>query len=72
MSSKEATKAIRALSKALHLGMMNIVSKLGLAESLGKQAEDPLEDVLEVISVTKPKMCIEITQRHDGTLSYLM
>ena len=58
MSSKEATKAIRALSKVLHLGMMNIVSKLGLAESLGKQAEDPLEDVLEVMPMMKPEVCI--------------
>ena len=39
-SSEEATEAISALSKAsLHLGMTNVVRELGLAESLGKQAE---------------------------------
>ena len=44
-SSEEATKAIHALSKgALQLGIMPIMSKLGLAESLGKQAEDPLAE----------------------------
>ena len=62
-SSEEATEAIRALSKAaLHLGMTNVVSELGLAESLGKQAEDPLEDVPEVMPVTKPKVCIMFVQ----------
>ena len=36
-SSEEATEAIRALSKAaLHLGMMNVLSELELAEVLGK------------------------------------
>ena len=56
-SSKEATKAIHMLSKAaLHLGMTNVTGKL--AESLGKQAEDSLEDVLEMMPVTKSKVCI--------------
>ena len=58
-SSEEATEAIRALSKAaLHLGMINVVSERGLADSLGKQAEDPLGDVPKVMPVTKPKVCI--------------
>ena len=37
-SSEEATEAICTLFKAaLHLGMTNVVGKLGLAESLRKQ-----------------------------------
>ena len=53
MSSEETTEAIRMLpNAALHLGMTNVVGELGLAEWLGKQDEDPLEDASEVTSVT--------------------
>ena len=63
-SSEEATKAIRALPRAaLYLGVMNVMSGHGLAESLGKQAKDWLEDVPEVMPVTKPKVCIMFVQR---------
>ena len=56
-SNEEATEAIKALSKAAaELGLSSVVKELGLAEFLGKEIEDPLEDVPEVIPVTRPKV----------------
>ena len=87
-SREEATEAICTLPHAaLHLCVTNVMSKLILVGSLGKQAEDPLENVSEVTPVTKPKVCnvfcgvqydahclqkIEMTHWHDGTLSHLV
>ena len=56
-SDAEATEAIRELSKAaVHMGLTNVINELGLAESLGKQVEDPRADVPEVIPVMKAKV----------------
>ena len=56
-NSDEATEAIKALSRAaVTMGLSTVVSELGLVESLGKQLEDPLADVPEVVPVTRPKV----------------
>ncbi len=56
-SNEEATEAIKALSRAaVQMGLASVVSELGLADSLGRQTEDPLADVPEATPVTKPKV----------------
>lgn len=56
-SSEEANEAIRLLSRAaVNMGLSKVVNELGMAESLGRQGLDVLEDVPEAIPVTKPKV----------------
>ena len=69
-SDEEATQAIQALSRAaVHMGLSEVVSELGLAESLGKQVEDPLENVPEVVPVRKVDVSVAfryLPQRRHG------
>ncbi|EJF55919.1 DNA/RNA polymerase [Dichomitus squalens LYAD-421 SS1] len=70
-SNEEATEAIKALSKAAaEMGLASVVNELGLTEFLGKQIEDPLEDVPEVVPVMRPKK-IEVVQHDDGRVTQL-
>ncbi|EIW56833.1 DNA/RNA polymerase [Trametes versicolor FP-101664 SS1] len=63
-TSEEATEAIKALSRAaVEMGLSSVVNELGLADSLGRQVDDPLEDVPEAIPVMKTK------RNEDGTVS---
>ena len=56
-SNEEATEGMKALSRAAaEMGLSSIVSELGLADVLGKQLEDPLQDVPEVVPVMKRKV----------------
>ncbi|KAH9856180.1 DNA/RNA polymerase [Lenzites betulinus] len=65
-TNDEATEAIKALSRAaVQMGLSSVVNELGLADSLGRQVDDPLEDVPEAIPVMKSK------RREDGTISHL-
>ncbi|KAI0753612.1 DNA/RNA polymerase [Fomes fomentarius] len=69
-SNEEAMEAIKALSRAaVQMGLTSVVSELGLADSLGRQTEDPLADVPEATPVTKPKSAIEVVSSEDGTVS---
>ncbi|KAI0371016.1 DNA/RNA polymerase [Pilatotrama ljubarskyi] len=55
-TNEEATEAIKALSRAaVQMGLVSVVNELGLADSLGRTVEDPLENVPEAIPVTKAK-----------------
>ncbi|KAI1795428.1 DNA/RNA polymerase [Ganoderma leucocontextum] len=70
-SNEEATEAIKALSRAAaEMGLSSVVNELGLVDFLGKQLEDPLEDVPEVVPVMKRKN-IEVVQQDDGTVTQL-
>ena len=56
-TDEEANEAIKALSRAaVQMGLSSVVTELGMAESLGRQAADPLEDVPEVVPVVKAKV----------------
>ncbi|TFK81972.1 DNA/RNA polymerase [Polyporus arcularius HHB13444] len=70
-TDEEANEAIKALSKAaVQMGLSSVVSELGMAESLGRQAPDPLEDVPEVVPVMKAKTPeLEVKHLEDGTVS---
>ncbi|KAI0776637.1 DNA/RNA polymerase [Trametes elegans] len=73
-TNEEASQAIKALSKAaVQMGLSSVVNELGLADSLGRQVEDPLEDVPEVLPVVKTKNLPEVKVKHkeDGTVSQL-
>ncbi|KAI8992792.1 DNA/RNA polymerase [Trametes punicea] len=77
-TNEEATQAIKALSKAaVQMGLSSVVNELGLADSLGRQVDDPLEDVPEAIPVMKFKVGaqslpdVEVKRREDGTVAEL-
>ncbi|KAI0334261.1 DNA/RNA polymerase [Cubamyces sp. BRFM 1775] len=66
-TNEEATQAIKALSRAaVQMGLSSVVNELGLADSLGRQVDDPLEKVPEAIPVMKPSK-----RNEDGTVSEL-
>ncbi|OBZ74536.1 DNA-directed RNA polymerase, mitochondrial [Grifola frondosa] len=70
-SNEEATEAIKHLSKAaVAMDLANVVNELGLADSLGREVEDPLENVPEAIPVLrlkKKQQEIHVTRSEDGT-----
>ncbi|RPD76822.1 DNA/RNA polymerase [Lentinus tigrinus ALCF2SS1-7] len=72
-TDEEANAAIKALSRAaVEMGLSRVVTELGMAESLGRQAVDPLEDVPEVVPVVKAKTPeVEVIHQEDGTVSEL-
>lgn len=56
-TSEEASEVIQALSKAaVEMGLPKVVNELGMAESLGREHVDPLEDVPEAIPVMRAKV----------------
>ena len=56
-TSEEAARAIRDLSKAaVELNLSRIVNELGMADVLGRQTDDVLENVPEAIPVLKLKV----------------
>ncbi|OCH85018.1 DNA/RNA polymerase [Obba rivulosa] len=69
-SSEEANEVIRLLSRAaVNMGLAKVVNELGMAESLGRQGLDPLEDVPEAIPVMKPKKpSINVIHSEDGSV----
>ncbi|CCL99811.1 uncharacterized protein FIBRA_01835 [Fibroporia radiculosa] len=70
-SNDEASQAIQALSKAaVEMGLSKIVNELGMAESLGRQEADPLEDVPEAKPVLRRKKLenIQMTHAEDGRI----
>lgn len=71
-TSEEATEAIKALSRAaVEMGLSSVVNELGLADSLGRQVDDPLEDVPEAIPVMKTKVCSLILFPISSILTYI-
>lgn len=55
-SSEEAEEIIKLLSRAaVDMNLSKVVTELGAAEVLGRQTEDPLEGVPEVVPVLKEK-----------------
>ncbi|KAI0632722.1 DNA/RNA polymerase [Trametes polyzona] len=73
-TNEEATAAIKALSRAaVQMGLSSVVNELGLADSLGRQVDDPLEDVPEAIPVTKTKDIpnVQVKRTEDGSITQL-
>ncbi|OSX56620.1 hypothetical protein POSPLADRAFT_1175011 [Postia placenta MAD-698-R-SB12] len=64
-SNEEASQAIQLLSKAAaEMGMSKVVNELGMAETLGRQEVDPLEDVPEALPVLK----LKVAHAEDGSV----
>lgn len=58
-TSEEASRAIRDLSKAaVETNMSWVVTELGMADVMGRQMEDPLQDVPEANPVLRLKVCL--------------
>ncbi|KAI9061872.1 DNA/RNA polymerase [Trametes sanguinea] len=73
-TNDEATEAIKALSRAaMQMGLSSVVNELGLAESLGRQLDDPLENVPEALPVVKIKNLpdVEVKRGEDGSVTAL-
>ncbi|OSD03827.1 DNA/RNA polymerase [Trametes coccinea BRFM310] len=73
-TDEEATEAIKALSRAaVQMGLSSVVNELGLADSLGRQQDDPLENVPEAVPVVKVKTLpdIEVKRAEDGSVTAL-
>ena len=70
-TSDEASQAIQLLSKAaVNMGLSNVVNELGMAESLGREEDDPLDDVPEVMPVKRRKKVddVHVMLAEDGTV----
>ncbi|KZT65062.1 DNA/RNA polymerase [Daedalea quercina L-15889] len=71
-TSDEASQAIQLLSKAaVEMGLSNVVNELGMVDSLGREEEDPLEDVPEAIPVkrrSKKTDDIRVVLADDGSV----
>ncbi|KAH9925646.1 DNA/RNA polymerase [Epithele typhae] len=72
VDNEEAQEAITALSRAaVEKGHSAVISELGLAQELGKQYEDPRENVPDVIPVTR-KVSIKVARNPDGSISQVV
>lgn len=70
-TSDEASQVIQLLSKAaVEMGLSNVVSELGMAESLGREEDDLLDDVPEAIPVKRRKKVDDVHAMlaEDGTM----
>ncbi|KAH9919050.1 DNA/RNA polymerase [Fomitopsis serialis] len=72
-SSDEAAEAIQLLSKAaVEMGLSNVVNELGMADSLGRQEDDPLENVPEAVPVKrqlkKKEADVRMMHAEDGSV----
>ena len=70
-TSDEASQAIQLLSKAaVEMGLSNVVNELGMAESLGREEDDPLDDIPEAIPVKRRKKAdnVHVMLAEDGTV----
>ncbi|EPS99209.1 hypothetical protein FOMPIDRAFT_1024277 [Fomitopsis schrenkii] len=70
-TSDEASQAIQLLSKAaVEMGLSNVVSELGMAESLGREEDDFMDDVPEAIPVKRRKKIDDVHAMlaEDGTV----
>ncbi|KAL6308760.1 DNA/RNA polymerase [Sparassis latifolia] len=67
-SSEDASSIITLLSKAaVELDLSKVVNELGMAESLGRQTTDPLDDVPQAKPVMRLKD-IQVTHSEDGSV----
>ncbi|KAH9837674.1 DNA/RNA polymerase [Rhodofomes roseus] len=70
-TSEEASEVIQLLSRAaVEMGLSNVVSELGMAESLGRQEDDPLDNVPEAMPVKRRRKVERISVLHgdDGSV----